>query len=373
MTAIPLLQLALDFISLPAALAIAVKVADEVDVIEIGTPLCKAAGLEAIRAVREVCPDKLILADLKSPDVGGLEAQMAFDAGADMMTVIGGAALATVESALRVAQDMGKEMLMELTGVRDIIARAEEWREIGVERMVYHRGWDEQIFDRQWQPEDLVVDSPAHRHGLQDHRHRRHHRSTCFPFSKTCPCRSLSSDGPSTRPRTRQLRRARSGQTSHRLWGGRADLTGGSSFVDTAAMAIRFGVSDMGLLLTVDGRDCPGCDSPQRFCQGTRTSIHCPPAYNAGSLCRLSDRFLARATLLAANRPVSFFSIRRSSHASVGQPGHRPVASHGQCPGATGLSQVDVNAGVAAADRCWGVEHGRNHASEIKTVALVGG
>ena len=66
-------------------------------------------------------------------------------------------ALATVESALRVAQDMGKEMLMELTGVRDIIARAEEWREIGVERMVYHRGWDEQIFDRQWQPEDLVV------------------------------------------------------------------------------------------------------------------------------------------------------------------------------------------------------------------------
>ena len=64
MPAIPQLQLALDFVSLPAALAIAVKVADEVDVIEMGTPLCKAAGLEAIRAVREVCPDKLILADL---------------------------------------------------------------------------------------------------------------------------------------------------------------------------------------------------------------------------------------------------------------------------------------------------------------------
>ncbi|HSR31402.1 MAG TPA: orotidine 5'-phosphate decarboxylase / HUMPS family protein, partial [Anaerolineae bacterium] len=114
MAAVPLLQLALDFVSLPAALAIAVKVADEVDVIEIGTPLCKAAGLEAIRAIREVCPDKLILADLKSPDVGGLEASMAFDAGADMMTVIGGAALATVQEALKVAQERGKEMLMEL-------------------------------------------------------------------------------------------------------------------------------------------------------------------------------------------------------------------------------------------------------------------
>jgi len=152
--AVPLLQCALDYISLPSALAMALQVAPEVDILEIGTPLCKAAGLDAIRFVREVLPDKLILADFKSPDVGGLEAKMAFDAGADMMTVIGGAALATVESALEAARAAGKEMLMELTGVRDIIARAEEWRRIGVERMVYHRGWDEQAFNRQWVDDD---------------------------------------------------------------------------------------------------------------------------------------------------------------------------------------------------------------------------
>jgi 3-dehydro-L-gulonate-6-phosphate decarboxylase len=154
MRSVPLLQCALDYISLPPALAMALQVAPEVDIIEIGTPLCKAAGLDAIRFVREVLPDKLILADFKSPDVGGLEAKMAFDAGADMMTVIGGAALATVESALEAARAAGKEMLMELTGVRDIIARAEEWRQIGVERMVYHRGWDEQAFNRQWVDDD---------------------------------------------------------------------------------------------------------------------------------------------------------------------------------------------------------------------------
>ena len=107
--------------------------------------------------MREVLPDKLILADFKSPDVGGLEAKMAFDAGADMMTVIGGAALATVESALEAARVAGKEMLMELTGVRDILARAREWRQIGVERMVYHRGWDEQAFNRQWVEEDRTT------------------------------------------------------------------------------------------------------------------------------------------------------------------------------------------------------------------------
>src|SRR5210317_595938 len=134
----PLLQVALDYVSLPQALVMAALVAPEVDILEIGTPLCKAAGLEAISAMREICPDKLILADFKTPDVGGLEATMAFDAGADMITVIGGAALATVEQAHAVARERGKEMLMELTGVRDILARATEWRRIGVDRVVYH-------------------------------------------------------------------------------------------------------------------------------------------------------------------------------------------------------------------------------------------
>ena len=157
MNATPQLQVALDYISLPKALIMAYQVAPEVDIIEIGTPLCKAAGIEAVRAMREICPDKLILADLKTPDVGGLEAAMAFDAGADMMTVIGGAALATVEQALAVAKERGKEMLMELTGVRDIMARAVEWNKIGVERIVYHREWDAQAAGRDWTEADKVT------------------------------------------------------------------------------------------------------------------------------------------------------------------------------------------------------------------------
>jgi len=155
MRTIPLLQVALDFTSLPRALAMALKVADEVDIIEAGTPLCKAVGVEIVHALRELFPNKLILADFKTPDVGGLEAQMAFDAGADMMTVIGGAPLATIESALQVAHQRGKEILVELTGVRDILARAQEWRAIGVERLVYHRGWDEQAAHREWSTYDL--------------------------------------------------------------------------------------------------------------------------------------------------------------------------------------------------------------------------
>ena len=55
---------------------------------------------------------------------------------------------------------------------------------------------------------------------------------------------------------------------------------------DLAAKAIRYGVSEMGLLLTVDGRDCPGCDSPQRFCPGTLTEIHVPDGVRVDDLVR---------------------------------------------------------------------------------------
>jgi len=350
MTAIPMLQVALDYISLPAALAMALQVADEVDIIEIGTPLCKAAGLEAIRAVREVCPDKLILADLKSPDVGGLEAKMAFDAGADMMTVIGGAALATVESALRVAQDMGKEMLMELTGVRDIVARAKEWRDIGVERMVYHRGWDEQAFDRQWAPEDLVVIRQLIDMGF---------KVTVtggitlelLPFFQDLAV-SIIIVGREIHQAQDPAASAHQIRTAiHRLWGG--EVTTGSAFVERAAKAVRFGVSDLGLLLTVDGRDCPGCDSPDRFCQGTRTSIQCPPGINAGDLVQAIGRFYGQSDAFGRESSGVFFL----------DPARIPNLSSSRIIDllrATGNAlqqlgaQVDVNAGVAVADQVLG-------------------
>jgi 3-hexulose-6-phosphate synthase len=151
----PLLQFSLDFISLPRALAVALAVADQVDIIEVGTPLCKSAGMSAVRAVRELFPDKCILADMKTPDVGDLEAQLAFEAGANMVTVMGAAPLETLELALNEARKSAKEVLVELTGVRDLIQRVGDWRRLGVERMVYHRGWDEGLSSREWSHADV--------------------------------------------------------------------------------------------------------------------------------------------------------------------------------------------------------------------------
>ena len=351
----PLLQLALDYFSLPPAIAMAAKVAPYVDVIEIGTPLCKAAGMDAVRAIREVCPNNLILADLKTPDVGDLEAKMAFDAGADMMTVIGGAALATVELAVKMAKKEGKEMLMELTGVRDILARAEEWKKIGVERMVYHRGWDEQVFARQWQDEDKVIIRKLIDMGF---------KITVtggitvdlLPFFQDLPVSIIIAGRAIHQAEDPAVSAHEFRSTIHRLWGGvqaaptSSGSSGSSSSNNTASMAIRYALSEMGLTLTVDGRNCPGCDSPKRLCQSTQTPIHCPAGVSAENVVRTIGQFFGQSNAVGRISGDVFFL-------DAGQlPGASPhrvielLTATGHALRQLGC-QVDVGAGIAVANQ----------------------
>jgi 3-dehydro-L-gulonate-6-phosphate decarboxylase len=257
----------------------AALVAPEVDIIEIGTPLCKAAGLEAIKAMREICPDKLILADFKTPDVGGLEATMAFDAGADIITVIGGAALPTVEQALAVAQERGKMMMMELTGVRDIIERASEWRQIGVDRIVYHREWDAQSAGREWAEEDKVIIRQLIDMGYKTTVTGGLTQDILPFFADLDPAVLICGRGireqPDPRGAARAMRLAIADIWSNSSPGATSSRISSPS-LDRAAHAVRWGVSEMGLSLTIDGRECPGCYAPDRFCKGSRTDIRLP-------------------------------------------------------------------------------------------------
>ena len=85
------LQVAIDLLTTEAALELAGQVAEYVDIIELGTPLIKAEGLPVITAIKNAHPDKIVFADLKTMDAGELEADIAFKAGADLVTVLGAA------------------------------------------------------------------------------------------------------------------------------------------------------------------------------------------------------------------------------------------------------------------------------------------
>ena len=63
----PLLQLALDHTSLQAAQRDVALLQDHVDIVEAGTILCLTEGLSAVKALRAQCPQKIIVADWKSP------------------------------------------------------------------------------------------------------------------------------------------------------------------------------------------------------------------------------------------------------------------------------------------------------------------
>ena len=138
------LQVAMDVLTTEAALELAGQVAPYVDILELGTPLIKSEGLRAITAIKNAHPDKLVFADLKTMDAGELEADIAFAAGADYVTVLGTAGDSTIVGAVKAGKAHGKGVVVDLIGVADKVARAKQVTGLGVAFVEMHAGLDEQ-------------------------------------------------------------------------------------------------------------------------------------------------------------------------------------------------------------------------------------
>lgn len=141
------LQVAIDLLTTDEALALAAKVAPYVDIIELGTPLIKNMGSSVITAMKAAHPDKLVFADLKTADAGELEADIAFKAGADLVTVLGVSGNATIIGAVKAAKAHGKGVVVDTIGHPDRVKRAQEVTEFGVAFVELHAGLDEQWAD----------------------------------------------------------------------------------------------------------------------------------------------------------------------------------------------------------------------------------
>lgn len=139
------LQLAMDTLDGDEALRLAECTASFVDILEAGTPLIKSVGITIVRRLKSAHPDKLVLADLKSSDVGAYEANMAFDAGADIVTTQGITTYATIAEVQREADKWKRRAEVDMTGVKDPVARAKEVMEAGVSLVLYHRSIDEEL------------------------------------------------------------------------------------------------------------------------------------------------------------------------------------------------------------------------------------
>lgn len=139
------LQVAMDVLDLPSALTLASQVSEHVDILELGTPLVKSAGIGAVSAVKAAHPDKLVFVDLKTADAGELEAALAFEAGADLVTVMGAADDDTVRGAVAAGRRYGGRVVADMiTVVTDRVARIREVAKLGVAFVEIHAGLDEQ-------------------------------------------------------------------------------------------------------------------------------------------------------------------------------------------------------------------------------------
>lgn len=151
---LPKLQIALDNLNLADALKSLRLVAEEIDIIEVGTILCNAEGKDAVTNLKAIYPEKIVLADAKIADAGKILTPMMLDAGADWTTLICCAELPTIEGAFEIAKERGKDIQIELTG-HWTWEQAEGWRKVGVEQVVYHRSRDAQAAGVNWGEEDL--------------------------------------------------------------------------------------------------------------------------------------------------------------------------------------------------------------------------
>jgi len=153
----PRLQIALDKVDLPSALAPLQKAAPSIDIIECGTVLILAEGLRAVREIRALFPDKEILADIRIAEAGKLLPTMAFEAGASLVSVVAGASMTTVKQVCQVAAEHGGEVQIELADEWYDADKARQWRDAGAQHVIVKRSRDrEAAGDLSWGPADIA-------------------------------------------------------------------------------------------------------------------------------------------------------------------------------------------------------------------------
>jgi len=153
------LQLALDLVTFEEAVAIISESKEFIDIIEIGTPLIIKEGISIVKRIHDLFPDKIILADVKIMDGGKEEATYAFDAGADIVTVLAAAEDATISNVVKIARVRGKKTMADMIAVRDIIARASQIDLLGVDYLCVHTAFDIQYTQKNPLDELLLLQS----------------------------------------------------------------------------------------------------------------------------------------------------------------------------------------------------------------------
>lgn len=150
----PMIQIALDQTELASAIEVANNVESFVDVIEVGTILAFAEGMNAVKTLRQNHPEHVLVCDMKTTDGGAILARMAFEAGSDWITVSAAAHIATIGACKKVADEFNGEIQIEIYG-NWTMEDAKAWVDLGITQAIYHRSRDAELAGVGWTEADL--------------------------------------------------------------------------------------------------------------------------------------------------------------------------------------------------------------------------
>jgi len=154
------LQLAIDELNVKEALAALETLAPYVDIVEVGTPLLIDAGRDATRQIHKKFPELKILCDAKIMDAGAYEARLAYEAGAEYVTVLGVTDDLTIKECVNEAKKYGKKVMVDMICIPDLAVRVPVIEALGVDVIAVHTGVDQQAIGRT--PLDDLIEIQKH-------------------------------------------------------------------------------------------------------------------------------------------------------------------------------------------------------------------
>jgi 3-hexulose-6-phosphate synthase len=139
-----LIQAALDTLHYEYTIRLAQLISPYVDIIEIGTPCVKYNGIRIVEALQTLKPKLKILADLKTMDAGLYEASPFYEAGADIVTVLGAADAGTIKGVVEAAKFENAQAQVDLINVKNKLETVAIAYELGAHIIGVHTGLDQQ-------------------------------------------------------------------------------------------------------------------------------------------------------------------------------------------------------------------------------------
>ena len=166
MTTRPLLQMALDATTIESALKSVELVSKHLDVIEVGTILAFAYGVDSVAVLRKKYPEHIIVCDMKITDASAILSRLAMQAGANWVTVSAAAHIETIRAAKKITDEFNGEVQIELYG-NWTYNDARDWVAMGITQAIYHRSRDAELAGVNWTANDLVKLKELSKLGLE--------------------------------------------------------------------------------------------------------------------------------------------------------------------------------------------------------------